>query len=447
MKRVAAIFPIMIWSLFFAWLLLQFPTFVGLAERGQSPIDFLAYRIAANAVQQGNSPYPIPEASRRIWQYFHQSERELLQASSRGAGEQALRELAARPQQPGPYLYPPTLALLIAQLHISALAFAALTMLAILGFVWLWLRSTGSHPAWLLLSIGSFDVLASLNGGNVELLLLFATLLAGWLLWRHRGLLAAPLISFVLLVKPFYVLFFIAFGLLHLVSHPESIRINVKTVALALVATLAIVAVEVYRWGAALQSATLDYVLHAVDYQWFVLPLAEQTPMSAWNRTPLQALVSAGLALATAQSIALALWLLLLGITVWVVRPCRLTFPLTWALAFMLLYWGRPVGWGLIYLELVLLTTVWPTMHRRGKLLLLAAAVALMGSHWWALVLTARGEGLPLLTLQRADLPWETWLVLPLSWLLVLLAAVWTSTHIAPPNEDLVLDQPERNVP
>jgi hypothetical protein len=68
----------------------------------------------------------------------------------------------------------------------------------------------------LLLIIGSFDILASLNGGNVELLLLFAALLASWLLWRHHNVLAAPLISFVLLVKPFYLLLFIAKGLLQL---------------------------------------------------------------------------------------------------------------------------------------------------------------------------------------------------------------------------------------
>jgi hypothetical protein len=281
----------------------------------------------------------------------------------------------------------------------------------------------------LLLVIGSFDVLASLNGGNVELLLLFAALLASWLLWRNHGLLAAPLISFVLLAKPFYVLLFLAFLILHHVSHPATVGITLKTLALTLVATLVSTTIEVYRWGAGLQSATLQYLLHAVDYQWFVLPTAQQTPMSAWNRTPLQALISAGLALASAQAIAIMLWLLVLGITVWVVRRRQLTFALTWALAFTLLYWGRPVGWGFIYLELVLVTSVWPSLPRWGKPLLLAAVVALMASHWWALVLTARGEGMPLLTLQRADLPWETWLVLPLSWLLVLRTAVWTSTR------------------
>ncbi len=42
---------------------------------------------------------------------------------------------------------------------------------------------------------------------------------------------------------------------------------------------------------------------------------------------------------------------------------------------------------------------------------------------WAALVLTGLGDGLPLLPLQPADRPWETWLVLPLAWALVMWAA------------------------
>ncbi len=48
--------------------------------------------------------------------------------------------------------------------------------------------------------------------------------------------------------------------------------------------------------------------------------------------------------------------------------------------------------------------------------------LALLLSHWAALVLTGLGAGLPLLTLQPADRPWETWLVLPAAWALVLWA-------------------------
>jgi hypothetical protein len=428
-KRVATIFPILMWGCFVAWLLLLFLIFLRIADQGQNPIDFLAYHRAADAVQQGHSPYLSLEASRQIWQAFHRQETALLQASTDAARQHELRTIAARPQQPGPYLYPPTLALLIAQLHINALIFAGLSLLTIFGFAWLWLYTTSRHPAWLLLIIGSFDVLASLTGGNVELLLLFVALLACWLLWRNHPLIAAPLIGFVLLVKPFYAILFLAFGLLQIASHPATMGATLKSLALALAATLLILMLEVYRWGSALQSAAVQYMQHALDYQWFVLPAAEQTPMSAWNRTPLQALISAGLPVVAAEALTIALWLLFLGITVWVVRRRELSFSLIWACAFLLLYWGRPVGWGLIYLELVLVSSAWPSLPRWGRLLLLALVVALMASHWWALVLTARGEGMPLLTLQRADLPWETWLVLPLSWLLVLRVAVWASTH------------------
>jgi hypothetical protein len=425
-KRVAVIG---LCGCFVAWLLLLSLIFFQTADQGHEPIDFLAYHVAADAVRQGESPYLSPQVSRQIWQSFHLQETALLQASSATARQELVRAIAARPQQPGPYLYPPTLALLIAQLQINAAIFAGLSLIAILGFAWLWLRTTGYNPAWLLVIMGSFDVVASWSGGNVELLLLFAALLACWLLWRGHALLAAPLVSFVLLVKPFYAILFLAFALLQIAAHPATISTTLKTLAVALAATLAILTIEVYRWGSGLQSAAAQYLQHALDYQWFALPIAEQTPMSAWNRTPLQALISAGLPLATSEVLAGILWLLLLGITIWIVRRRQLSFSLTWALAFMLLYWGRPVGWGLIYLELVLLSSTWPSLPRWGRLLLLALVAALMASHWWALVLTARGEGMPLLTLQRADLPWETWLVLPLSWLLVLRAAVWTSAR------------------
>jgi len=49
--------------------------------------------------------------------------------------------------------------------------------------------------------------------------------------------------------------------------------------------------------------------------------------------------------------------------------------------------------------------------------------VALLLSHWAALVATGLGDGLLLLTLQPADRPWETWLVLPVAWALTLWAA------------------------
>ena len=103
-------------------------------------------------------------------------------------------------------------------------------------------------------------------------------------------------------------------------------------------------------------------------------------------------------------------------------RGAPLGFPLAFALALVLFYWGRPVGWVLAYLEVVLLVALWPALGRWQRPALLGAALALMASRWWALALTLQGQGLLLLTLQPAHPAWETWLVLPASWLLLLWA-------------------------
>jgi hypothetical protein len=439
MQSLHRLFVVLLWSLFVLWLFAQLPRFVQLAHQGKSPIDFLAYDVAAQALQHGKSPYLSSEATLEIWRYFHQNERDLFAASARGQGAEALRELEARPQQPGPYVYPPSLALVILQLRIDALIFASLLLLSIFGFAFIWMRATQSHPLALLLIIFSVEVLTSLHGGNVELLLLFATLLAAWLLWHQQALLAAPLITLVVVIKPFYALFFIAFGLLQFVSQGAPTKRLLKTFVVTTGATFILVALEVVRWGPQLRTEALFYFRHALDYQWFVLPPPQQTPMSVWNRTPMQALISSGMSVPAAQWIALVLWGIFVGITTWRAQGRRLNFPLTFALAFVLLYWGRPVGWGLIYLELIVLLALWPTLQSGQRLLFISVVVALMASRWWALVLTARGYGMPLLTLQRAELPWETWIVLPGSWLLLLSSisqrvrgAQWPMTHSRP---------------
>jgi hypothetical protein len=104
----------------------------------------------------------------------------------------------------------------------------------------------------------------------------------------------------------------------------------------------------------------------------------------------------------------------------------RDAFPAAFALALVLYYWGRPVGWVLAYLEVVAVVAAWPALRGWQRPATLGAALALMASRWVALALTLRGEGLLLLTLQPAELPWETWLVLPASWLLLLWA--WPAT-------------------
>ena len=401
------------------------PIFESMAAQGQSPIDFLAYRRAADALERGESPYLSPEESQRIWRVFHQLDVDVREAATRGEGAAKLREIMARPQQPGPYLYPPTLALLVAQFQIGGTAFGVVLLAAIFGFGWLWLRSAGAGGAWLALVMLSWDVLASLSGGNVELLLLFGALAAAHLLWGGRGLAAAPIIALVVLVKPFYVLFFAAFGALQLASDAESRLPRLRSLALAASVALALVGLEALRWGDGLRGEAFDYLAHALEYQWFVLPVEEQTPMSAWNRAPMQGFVSAGVSASTAQTLAVGLWLALTAVTVWRAWGARLPFTVVFALAFVLLYLGRPVGWGLIYLEFVVLLAVWPGAARWQRLGLLGAAAGLMASHWWALVLTIQGEGVPAFTIQSAAWPWETWLVLPGCWLLL----VWTAAR------------------
>jgi hypothetical protein len=428
------------WLIFVVSLLVWVPIFGSLAEQGQVPIDFLAYRRAADALERGESPYPEPAESQRIWRYFHQIDGEIRAAAVDGRGQETLREILARPQQPGPYIYPPTLALLVSQLRIGGTAFGILLLVSVLGFGWLWLRSTGAGPAWLALIFASWDVLASLSGGNVELLLLFATLLASRLLWDRLPLAAAPLIALVVLIKPFYVLAPVAFGALQLAGRPTAIRSTLRSLALAAGAALALVAVEIARWGGALRTEAMGYLLQALDHLWLVLPVAEQTPMSAWSRVPLQGLVNAGLAVSTAQEVAFGGWGVLLAITVlvvWRARSAELPFSLLFALSFVLLYLGRPVGWGLIYLEIVVLVAVWPDLTRWQRITLLAATLALMASRWWALALTIQGQGLQLLTLQSAAWPWETWLILPLCWLLLLRQASSTLSGRHRPSRPL----------
>jgi hypothetical protein len=48
--------PLLPWGLLLAWLLLQVPFFLSVAERGQSPIDYLAYQRGAEAIERGESP-------------------------------------------------------------------------------------------------------------------------------------------------------------------------------------------------------------------------------------------------------------------------------------------------------------------------------------------------------------------------------------------------------
>ncbi|MFN8494574.1 MAG: hypothetical protein U0350_43635 [Caldilineaceae bacterium] len=399
------------WFIFSLWFLGITLLLSGLIRAGTLPVDYASYAKAATTIAEGRDPYQSPNASQQIWLTYHALETRLLQ------GDPSVKNA---PFLPGPYLYPPTLALLLHDLQINAMGFVFMLLLTIYGFGALWLHCTGQSAWWLLWIVGSWDVIASFTGGNVELSLLFAILLASWLLWRQQAFWAAPLLALVVLVKPFYAFFFITFGLLLLVQPMTKPKHAFRTLTMASAGALLLLGLEVIRWPSALRTETLAYLRNAFAYQWFILPVDQQTPMSIWNRTPLQGLINAGMVPDLAKWVALWLWLLFLLITLWYGRKRRLAFPQAFALAFVLLYWGRPVGWGLIYLEIVVLLASWPRLDRQPRRLLFAGMLALAASHWVALVITLQGHWIRLFTLQSANFPWETWLVVPLCWAILL---------------------------
>ena len=405
--------------LFVGWFLLLGLFLVGLIAGGDLPVDYRTYHLAAEKIGRTESPYGSPADSQAVWAKIHQLSRQLYR-NRPPPGETEV--------QSGPYLYSPTLALLLQQLRLNAILFTTLVFGAVIGFGWLWLRASQRNafqPSawWLLFIVFSWDVAASYLGLNVELILLALGLSAAWLLWHGRGLLAALPIAFVVLIKPFFALLIAAFGLLMLLQRPERRR-KLRVVALAAGGGMILIMLEVLRWPGWLREAAYDYFRNALMHQWLVLPLPEQTPMSIWNRAPLQLLVNLGIEATLAQWLALLLWAILLLVSLWKTHRCSLSFAHTFALAYILFLWGRPVSWTLPYLEIVLLLALWPyTRTTWQQTALLIAVGALTASHWLALVRTALAINANLFTLQTASIPWETVLFLPLCWLLLVLAA------------------------
>lgn len=403
------------WVLFFVF------TYGLITDRSQSAasntssIDYLAYANAAEAMKAGKSPFPSIEKARATWTYVHQIEIDIWTARITGKWDSILNRLATEPPRPGSYIYPPTLAQILISTGLTERGFTLLLIAAIAGFAWLWLRESGAHPLSLLWLMTTFELHTALRSGNVELLLLFMALLSTVLLWYQKTLWVAPLLALMLLIKPFYAILFVAFVLIQ-GRWPQR---WLATVAL----TLALVSFEVLRWDPALRSETFSYMSHLMDYLWMALPPEQQTPLSMWNRTPLQALISVGVPMRTAQAMALGLWAALLGLTLWLIKGKRPDFKHSFALALILLYWGRPVGWGLVYLELIVATTIWPNLRPWQRVILCLGLLALMASRWWALILTVQGYGMPLMTLQRPEFAWETWLLIPFCWLLVMVSA------------------------
>jgi hypothetical protein len=416
------------WSLFGGWFLLVTVLLTArIVTTGRLPVDFETCYRAAKAIERGANPYPSVQAAQAIWTKIHQYETDVL-AGQALAGQ--VKEGETRTV--GPYAYPPTLALWMARLGINAPVFMVALLISVYGFSWLWLRNSAAGVGWLLLTVGSWDLLSSFAGGNVETLLLFCALLGAWLLWVRQGFWASWLIAFTILVKPFYSLFFGGFGLLMLAAAtPANREQALKTLVLAAATATVLIGLEILAWGSELRTQAAAYLPNEMAYHWLVRPVAEQTPMSLWNRSLLQGLVNVGWPAETAPFAALGVGAVMLAISAARIWGQNLPFAAVFALTFVLFYWIRPVVWGFPYLEMVVLVTLWPLLTNHfQRALMLGLAFALALSHWLALIYTIQGHEVLWLTLQKADFTWETWLVLPLCWMLLLFWIVPGAPHI-----------------
>jgi len=77
------------WLLFLLWLPAQWSYFEDLSERGRLPIDFLTYQRAAEALEDGQSPYLSPAQIHANSRRLHQLDQELRAAYARGEGREA----------------------------------------------------------------------------------------------------------------------------------------------------------------------------------------------------------------------------------------------------------------------------------------------------------------------------------------------------------------------
>jgi hypothetical protein len=391
-------------------------------DSGIIPMDFQTYRVAAQAIYSGRDPYPSSSQSLLIWQSVHRFATQLPRSDGILMRFEELAQDTARPELHGPYLYPPTLAQVITLPGVDAKTFtlAAATSAAI--FFLLWRRVSNCADWWVLTTLGSLDVVVLVGFGNVELILLLAALVAARLLWTRHPFLASPLITLTCVVKPFYLILFVSIALMDLLSQRRPTRLSLQMYTTAGFASLALGVIEVLRWGPALQQAALDFFLNSLSTQWFTLPADQQVPMSIWNRTALQGFVSAGMAPTASELAALATYSGALALTLIRIRGARPEFPVIFALGVTLLYWARPVGWGLAYMALLVPTSIWRESGTRLRTALITVACGLLLSQWWALAMTATTAGLPQITLQPAGFAWETWIVLPSSWLVLMIA-------------------------
>ncbi|MEM7583173.1 MAG: glycosyltransferase 87 family protein [Acidobacteriota bacterium] len=395
------------------WGLVTIALILGIVQDNQIPVDASTYFEALEDFAGGLAPYDSVTANQAIWRGYHTLEAQVLADVPR---DEIRTDLAV----PGPFIYPPTLLQIMDLLKITPAAFMLWLLASLILFAWLWLKVTHLPASWLLLVVLSWDFLASFLGGNVEIILLSLALLGAYLLHGRRPIWSAPLIAFVVIVKPFYALFFVAFGVFLLANSGGKRKENLRSLLMSAAVTAAFLVSSVLLWPEWLRPLVFGYLREGLAHTWYVLPLAEQTPMSLWNRTFMQGVVNLGVAASTAQVLSLVAWSLATAVTAIQIARRELPFPVLFALGFLLLYWFRPVGWGLIFLDIVVLSAVWSLFSAAEKKWLLGGAVLLASSHWVAIVLTASQYWARFFTVQSATFPFETWLVFPICWAILL---------------------------
>lgn len=399
----------------FWWVAVAIGLKVTTIDAGKLPVDYRTYSVAADLMRTSGSPYPGIDAAQDAWRSMHDS----LMAAFR-PDEAATDEVEV---VSGPYLYPPSLALVIGQGEIAAVPYLVLLTFATVGICvgWLWLSGQPSI-LWLLGMAGSADLSALFLLGNVEILLMTLSLVACLLIWRRRHLWASPLIAIVILVKPQFTLLFLAFGCIWLFNNSAA-RAKVIDAIFMIALVILLVVLEVSRWPVTALLDFLNYARNPSSLQYFALTPEQQWPIDTWNRSPLQVLLTMGLPFQAAQVIVAFIYVVILGLSVVLLRHERASFAVLFSVSYIVFLVGRPITWTMPWLAIFTLTSVWPVVTASGRKLLTVSAILIGASHWVAFALFASGIWPGLLTLQFPAFPWETLIVLPAAWIVIVTCA------------------------
>ncbi|MEL6267278.1 MAG: glycosyltransferase 87 family protein [Pseudomonadota bacterium] len=406
--------PALPWALAAGWLLLLSGWLIVEVMGGATLPHYPAYRDAAARVAEGAPLYGSAEAAQAGLRHE--------QARLTGSG--------APPDGPPPqpaYLYPPTLALVLGGSGLAdtpwpQVALVAASVAGVAVIAALMVGAAGASAWWVLLAVLSVDVAWQLTHGNAELPGLALAIAGCWLLHHRRPLAAAPLLALAVLIKPLFGPLIGAFALMRLATAPDRGG-EARRIALAAALALALVALEVLRWPAAVRADMADWLANAIAFTPYAL--ADPAPFDGWNRAPMQVLVTLGADPATAQAAALALALLVLALAIVALRRRGRGAPgfvPLLAAAYLVSLVARPTTWTLPFLEIAVLLAAWPVLAPTARRLALTAAIALAASRWTATAITLAGGPPLMVTLQTAALPFETVLVLPAATALTLRA-------------------------